>query len=51
MIHRTDMVVLWTDSTHDEIINTIRESGLSRFPVCGEDVDDIVGILRAREYL
>ena len=51
MIHRTDVVVLWTDSTHDEIINTIRESGLSRFPVCGEDVDDIVGILRAREYL
>jgi putative hemolysin len=51
MIHRTDMEVVWQEDTHEEILTTIRESGLSRFPVCGEDIDDIVGILSTREYL
>ncbi len=51
MIHRTDMVVLALDSTHEEIISTIDESGLSRFPVFNESIDDISGIMRAREYL
>ena len=51
MVHRTDMEMIWLDDSDEEIVNTIRESGLSRFPVCGEDVDDIVGILNTREYL
>jgi putative hemolysin len=51
MIHRTDMEVVWQEDTHEEILTTIRESGLSRFPVCGEDIDDIVGVLSTREYL
>ncbi len=51
MIHRTDMVVVYEEDTDEEILKTIKESGLSRFPVCGEDVDDILGILRTREYL
>ena len=51
MVHRTNMEVVWQEDTHEEILNTIRESGLSRFPVCGEDIDDIVGILSTREYL
>ena len=51
MIHRTDMVVIYEEDTDEEILKTIKESGLSRFPVCGEDVDDILGILRTREYL
>ncbi|MEG1661178.1 MAG: hemolysin family protein, partial [Clostridiales bacterium] len=51
MIHRKDMVMLYADDNHREIMSQIKASGLSRFPVCGEDVDDIVGILRTREYL
>ena len=51
MIHRTDMEVVWQEDTHEEILTTIRVSGLSRFPVCGEDIDDIVGVLSTREYL
>ena len=43
--------MIWLDDSDEEIVNTIRESGLSRFPVCGEDVDDVVGILNTREYL
>lgn len=50
MVHRTDMVTLWTEDTDEEIVQTIRTSGLSRFPVCGEDADDILGILSSRDY-
>ncbi|MDO4373099.1 MAG: hemolysin family protein [Clostridia bacterium] len=51
MVHRTDMTVLWLEDTGEEILKTIRESGLSRFPMCGEDMDDIIGILSTRDYL
>lgn len=51
MVHRTDMVVIYKEDSDEEILRTIKESGRSRFPVCGEDVDDILGILLTREYL
>ena len=51
MVHRTDMVSLPADAEEDEILRAIRQSGLSRFPVYGSDVDDIVGVLSTRDYL
>lgn len=51
MVHRTDMKVVWIDDSKEEIMQLIEESGLSRFPVCGEDIDDVIGLLRTREYL
>lgn len=51
MVHRTDMTVLWYDSTNEEILDTIMSSGYSRFPVAGESTDDIKGILLTRAYL
>ena len=51
MIRRADMTVLYETDTIEEVLATIRESGRSRFPVCGEDTDDIKGIVLAREIL
>lgn len=51
MIHRTDMKVVWLDDSKEEIMQLITDSGLSRFPVCGDDIDDVIGLLRTREYL
>lgn len=51
MIHRTGVTFIDAASTPDEILNIIKESGYSRFPVYEENVDNIIGILRAREYL
>ena len=51
MIHRTDVVMLWARDSDEEIVRTIRETGLTRFPVYEEDADDIVGILNTRTYL
>ena len=51
MIHRTNMEVIWLEDTPEQIMSHIIDSGLSRFPVCDEDIDDVVGILAARDYL
>ncbi|MFN8392630.1 MAG: hemolysin family protein [Bdellovibrionota bacterium] len=51
MTPRTDLVAIAADATIEEVINTIRDSGLSRFPVKGESIDDVVGILLARDLL
>ncbi len=51
MIHRTDVVMLWVDDPDEEILETVRSSGLTRFPVYEEDTDDIIGLLNTRDYL
>ena len=51
MVHRTDMVTLSAGAEDSAILDAIRQSGLSRFPVYGEDADDILGVLSTRDYL
>lgn len=51
MVHRTDIVALSLEDTDEEIMDTIRTSGLSRFPVYRETMDNVVGTLSTREYL
>jgi putative hemolysin len=51
MVHRMDVVTIQVEETFEEILQTIRDSGLSRFPVIDEDVDDIVGVLNTRDFL
>ncbi len=48
--HRTDVSLLWVDDSLEEWEETIHESRHSFFPVCGESVDDIRGILSAKDY-
>ena len=48
--HRTEITMLPKDGTLEEWDTVINNSRFSRYPVYGEDVDDIVGILDAREY-
>lgn len=51
MVHRMDVVAIHVDDSFEDILQTIRESGLSRFPVYDEDIDDITGILNTRDFL
>ncbi len=51
MIHRTVVTFIDVSSSHEEIMHIIEESGYSRFPVYEDSVDNIIGVLRAREYL
>ena len=51
MTHRTDVTAIWVNEEWDVILQTIRETGLSRFPVYNEDMDDIIGTLNTRVFL
>lgn len=51
MTHRTNVSAVSLEDDRDTILSLIKETGLSRFPVYGEDMDDIVGILNARNFL
>ncbi len=51
MIPRAQMVVVEQDATLEELLPVIGESGHSRFPVIGENRDEVVGILLAKDLL
>jgi magnesium and cobalt transporter len=51
MVPRSHMVVLELDESSAALLKTIVESGHSRFPVIGEDRDEVVGILLAKDLL
>lgn len=51
MTHRTDVIALDDEATDEEVLKTIRDSGLSRIPVYDKTIDDVIGILRTREFL
>ena len=51
MTHRMDVTAIWVGDDQETILKTILETGLSRFPVYDEDIDDIIGILSTRAYL
>ncbi|MDP1697981.1 MAG: transporter associated domain-containing protein [Xanthomonadaceae bacterium] len=51
MLPRAQIVAIDVDAPMDEVIATVIESGHSRFPVHGEDRDDILGILLAKDLL
>lgn len=51
MVPRSQMVVLEQDQTLDEMLDVIVQSGHSRFPVIGEDRDEVLGVLLAKDML
>lgn len=51
MVPRTQMVVIQADTALDDILSIVVESKHSRFPVVGESLDDIRGILLAKDLL
>ena len=51
MVPRSQMVVIDIEDAFDETLATIVESGHSRFPVIGEDRDEVLGILLAKDLL
>ena len=51
MIPRSQMVVIDIEDNIDEMIRVIVDSGHSRFPVMGEDRDEVLGVLLAKDLL
>ena len=51
MVPRTDTVFIQASAPRDEILSVILESGHSRFPVYGETIDNVTGILHVKDVL
>ena len=49
MVHRKDMVCLYLEDTYNENIRLIKDSKHSRFPVLGEDRDDVKGYVYLKD--
>ncbi|BCJ94002.1 hemolysin [Anaerocolumna cellulosilytica] len=48
--HRTEISLLWMDESPEAWEKTIHESRHSLYPVCDESVDNVVGVLNAKDY-
>jgi CBS domain containing-hemolysin-like protein len=51
LLPRDQIVPLWLDRPLAENLRVAQTSGFSRFPVCRETLDNVVGILLVREWL
>lgn len=51
MIPRTDMVCLYTEDSFDENIQVAMSEHMTRYPVCREDKDDIIGFLHIKDLI
>lgn len=51
MIHRTDVTAVDAETSEEEFVALVRETGFSRFPVYEDDIDTVLGILTTRDYL
>jgi magnesium and cobalt transporter len=51
MVPRSQMIVLERDVPPEDLLPIVVDSGHSRFPIIGEDRDQVVGILLAKDLL
>ena len=48
--HRTDLSLLWLEEDMEAWAQTIHNSRHTLYPVCDDSVDNIVGVLNAKDY-
>ncbi len=51
MVPRTDMVCLYIDKSYSENLETMLEEQMTRYPVCNEDKDHIIGFLHVKDLV
>lgn len=51
MVHRKDITAIDLSMSEDKVLDVIAQSGLSRFPVYDGSIDNVTGILTARDFL
>jgi CBS domain containing-hemolysin-like protein len=51
MTPRTEIVAFPLDATLPEVLKIVEESGVSRYPIYNETIDDIVGMVLAKDLL
>ncbi len=51
MTPRTEIIAFSADATLSEVLEIVEESGVSRYPVYNETIDDIIGMVLAKDLL
>ena len=51
MTPRVDIIYMQKDSDYSDLISIINETGHSRIPICGENLDEIIGFIYAKDLL
>ena len=51
MVPRTDMITIDSDLSSEEALDLVIEHGFSRIPITGENIDDVVGLVYAKDLL
>ncbi|MBP2645744.1 MAG: corC 3 [Firmicutes bacterium] len=51
MVPRQDMICLFTDDSFEENMKVVRDTGHTRYPVCVEDKDHVVGMIHIRDLM
>ncbi len=51
MIPRQDMVCLFTHDTFEEILEIVKKHGHTRYVLCGEDKDEVLGLIHLRDII
>ncbi|MGM9986711.1 MAG: hemolysin family protein [Bacillaceae bacterium] len=50
MVPRTEMVGFYLDNKLSDHLETIRQEKYTRYPVFGEDKDDVIGMINVKDY-
>lgn len=51
MTHRTDVVYMTVDTTKEEMMEMIRTEHFSKYPVCEESMDDVIGVVSVKDLV
>lgn len=50
MTHRTEACILWMEDSLEDWKEFIDETKHTRYPVCDEDIDNVIGIVNTRDF-
>jgi len=51
MVPRQDMVCLYIQDSMEEVLETVKTAGHTRYPLCDDDKDNVIGLVHMRDLL
>lgn len=51
MVPRQDIVCLYTDDTYEDVLEMVKQHGHTRYPLCEDDKDHVIGLIHVRDIL
>ncbi len=51
MVPRQDMICLYIQDSIEEVLEIVREAGHTRYPLCDDDKDNVIGLVHMRDLL